>query len=90
MDHISCYGSDLDLFSSPRAQVAAIQGKQAKNKGLTLEFGINIPLHLLFFFTFFQGLQSYSGLHRAYLIDVLWCQPIKLIQVVSTSEFHEY
>ena len=23
-------------------------------------------------------------------IDVLWCQPIKLIQVVSTSEFHEY
>ena len=27
---------------------------------------------------------------RKYLIDVLWCQPIKLIQVVSTSEFHEY
>ena len=25
-----------------------------------------------------------------YLIDVLWCKPIKLIQVVSTSEFHEY
>jgi hypothetical protein len=25
-----------------------------------------------------------------YLIDVLWGQPIKLIQVVSTSEFHEY
>ena len=24
------------------------------------------------------------------LIDVLWCQPIKLVQVVSTSEFHEY
>ena len=24
------------------------------------------------------------------LIDVLWGQPIKLIQVVSTSEFHEY
>ena len=23
-------------------------------------------------------------------IDVLWGQPIKLIQVVSTSEFHEY
>ena len=23
-------------------------------------------------------------------LDVLWCQPIKLIQVVSTSEFHEY
>ena len=26
----------------------------------------------------------------AYLVDVLWCQPIKLIQVVSTLEFHEY
>ena len=25
-----------------------------------------------------------------YAIDVLWVQPIKLIQVVSTSEFHEY
>ena len=25
-----------------------------------------------------------------YTVDVLWCQPIKLIQVVSTSEFHEY
>ena len=23
-------------------------------------------------------------------LDVLWCQPIKLIQVVSNSEFHEY
>ena len=23
-------------------------------------------------------------------IDVLWGQPIKLIQAVSTSEFHEY
>ena len=23
-------------------------------------------------------------------LDVLWCQPIKLIHVVSTSEFHEY
>ena len=22
--------------------------------------------------------------------DVLWCQPIKLIHVVSTSEFHKY
>ena len=24
------------------------------------------------------------------ILDVLWCQPIKLILVVSTSEFHEY
>ena len=27
---------------------------------------------------------------NTYLIDVLWGQPIKLIQVVSTLEFHEY
>ena len=27
---------------------------------------------------------------NTYLLDVLWCQPIKLIHVVSTSEFHEY
>jgi hypothetical protein len=25
-----------------------------------------------------------------WILDVLWCQPIKLIHVVSTSEFHEY
>ena len=30
--------------------------------------------------------KSLSG----WALDVLWCQPIKLIQVVSTSEFHEY
>ena len=24
------------------------------------------------------------------ILDVLWCQPIKLIQIVSTSEIHEY
>ena len=29
-------------------------------------------------------------LQHTRLVDVLWCQPIKLIQVVSTSEFHEY
>ena len=36
--------------------------------------------------------KSYRGLCRVptYLLDVLWGQPIKLIQVVSTSEFHEY
>ena len=28
--------------------------------------------------------------HMAHPVDVLWCQLIKLIQVVSTSEFHEY
>ena len=45
---------------------------------------------LIDFLTFFQGLRPYSGLHRGYFIDVLWGQPIKLIQVVPTSEFHEY
>ena len=25
-----------------------------------------------------------------WLVDVFWCQPIKLNQIVSTSEFHEY
>ena len=38
-------------------------------------------------------LKFYWILHnigKGYSINVLWCQPIKLIQVVSTSEFHEY
>ena len=29
-------------------------------------------------------------MNRHYVLDVLWCQPIKLIQIISTSEFHEY
>ena len=29
-------------------------------------------------------------LDAAHGLDVLWCQPIKLIQVDSTSEFQEY
>jgi len=31
---------------------------------------------------------SYSS--KPSILDVLWGQPIKQIQVVSTSEFHEY
>ena len=30
-----------------------------------------------------------SIFHQSYLIDVLWGQPIKLIQVASNSELHE-
>ena len=30
------------------------------------------------------------GNNMSYTLDVLCCQPIKLIQAVSTSEFHEY
>ena len=33
---------------------------------------------------------TFIELPNTYLLDVLLCQPIKLIQVVSTSEFHEY
>ena len=29
-------------------------------------------------------------MYTHYVLDVLWGQPIKLIQVVSASEFHEY
>ena len=38
----------------------------------------------------FMRLKKRASQGPGYLIDVLWCQPIKLIQVVSTSEFHEY
>ena len=50
-----------------------------------------------------QKVTEFIGFHENHLIsilgtivsvcntvDVLWCQPIKLIHVVSTSEFHEY
>ena len=36
-----------------------------------------------------QPTYNYTWFSR-YVLDVLWCQPIKLIHVVSTSEFHEY
>ena len=44
-----------------------------------------------------QKKESYDSLRLieaksrdTYLIDVLWGQPIKLIQIVSTPEFHDY
>ena len=39
-----------------------------------------------------RGLETYSteNILSKCLVDVLWGQPIKLIQVFSTSEFHEY
>ena len=37
-------------------------------------------------FLFFLGGVSVNK----YVVDILWCQPITLIQVVSTSEFHEW
>ena len=49
------------------------------------------------FFSLFKKISSlnYSTLNffhvwLRYTLDVLWGQPIKLIQVVSKSEFHEY
>ena len=38
----------------------------------------------------FLGWGGYALGNSTYRVDVLWCQLIKLIQVVSTSEFHEY
>ena len=42
--------------------------------------------------TQYQNLQNYINnvLHTVYIVDILLGQPIKLIHVVSTSEFHEY
>ena len=33
--------------------------------------------------------QTHRKYTNVYLLDLLWGQPIKLIQVVSTSEFHD-
>ena len=38
----------------------------------------------------YKGLDMYVLTYSTYILDVLWCQPIKLIHVVSTSEFHAY
>ena len=39
---------------------------------------------------FKKAILNYMTYQDDYVLDVLWCQPIKLIHVVSTSEFHEY
>ena len=41
-----------------------------KNHVNALESGINVPLRLLIFLIFLQGLRPYSGLHRAYLSGI--------------------
>ena len=36
-----------------------------------------------------EDLEDFNNANQGlYTLDVLWCQPIKLVQVVSTSEFH--
>ena len=41
--------------------------------------------------TWYEKTDNVYNFKKGYvLLDVLGCQPIKLIQVVSTSEFHEY
>jgi hypothetical protein len=44
----------------------------------------------LHYYTPFYKYKLFPSDYRYYILDVLWCQQIKLIQVVSTSEFHEY
>ena len=46
-----------------------------------------VPARLLHYQQAEEGVQQQH--HSPYTLDVLWGQPIKLIQVVSTSEFHE-
>ena len=38
----------------------------------------------------FTSNSKYKRIATYYILDVLWYQPIKLIQVVSSSEFYEY
>ena len=40
--------------------------------------------------SFFKTQTVFNHVSTTYLLDILWGQPIKLIQAVSTSEFHEY
>ena len=62
----------------------------------SLSFSLFIGLAKFFIFHFFrsrrtENLKSSQLLSKSSCyLDVLWGQSIKLIQVVSTSEFHEY
>ena len=48
---------------------------------------LNVKWHITL-----HSIPTYFWLKKCshYTVDVLWCQPIKLIHFVSTSEFHEY
>ena len=69
----------LTIFPISYIGIGAIQKLREQNK---VGRWSKIPIY------FHQGRKCPR--QGRYLVDVLWCQPIKLIQVVSTSEFHEY
>ena len=47
---------------------------------------------LILLMPYFQNMKPYIKRNEdtRYALDVLWCQQIQLIKVVSTSEFHKY
>ena len=47
----------------------------------------NIVLCITIFLPVALAFERYRAIR--YVLDVLWCQPIKLIHVVSTLEFHD-
>jgi hypothetical protein len=59
-------------------------------KSLTVSNGNEVAINLTAIMFLLWQRKLNTLFNGYYVLDVLWCQPIKLIQVVSTSEFHEY
>ena len=76
-----------DSFSFPTDQASNCQdAKESTVNELEFEIWMASPI----FFSYEACLEENKKSLGKYILDVLWCQPIKLIHVVSTSEFHEY
>ena len=61
---------DIKRKTSGMSFVIRSRSKEGWWLQTTLDSRINVPLRLLYFLSFFSGLQPYSGLHRAYLSSI--------------------
>ena len=72
-----CYFFQFDPTKMDRVELAFRKFDLNQDGYLSREEFDQVRYHMIYFRT-------------TYLVDVLCRQPIKLFQVVSTSEFHEY
>ena len=73
--------------------VATSYRQKGKKHGLCSHLNPNFLLTDIIFIFFYMLILfpiGFAIVHSRAILDVLCCQQIKLFQVVSTSEFHEY
>ena len=82
--------SEIKLFYLINGNVEEVYSPTADLPRNFLIFEQNDNYRIRIFLNYSETEEFPTTYVQSYLLDVLWDQPIKLVQVVSTSDFHEY